>query len=79
MSDNYIIEIHPKSVGITVQAGVVVHDGQGYRFFAATEAFNSLEGRLFKSPQAAQHAALCRVADITLPKSRFTLPAVRKQ
>jgi hypothetical protein len=69
MSDNYVIEIRPKSVGITVQAGIVVRDGNLYRFFAATEAFNSLEGRLFKNPKAAEHAALCRVADIALPKA----------
>jgi hypothetical protein len=69
MSDNYVIEIRPKSVGITVQAGIVVRDGHFYRFFAATEAFNSLEGRLFKSPRAAEHAALCRVTDGAAPKA----------
>jgi hypothetical protein len=68
MSDNYIIEIRPKSVGITVQAGVVVRDGRGFRFFAATDAFNSLEGRLFKNPKAAERAALCRVSNITFPR-----------
>jgi hypothetical protein len=68
MSDNYVIEIRPKSVGITVQAGIVVRDGHLYRFFAATEAFNSLEGRLFKSPKAAEHAAFCRVANGATPK-----------
>ena len=66
MSENYIIEIRPKSVGITVQAGLVVRDGRGFRFFAATDAFNSLEGRLFKSPKAAERAARCRVADVAL-------------
>jgi hypothetical protein len=34
MSDNYIIEIRPNATGVTVQAGVVVRDGQCYRFFA---------------------------------------------
>jgi hypothetical protein len=68
MSDNYIIEIRPKSVGITVQAGLVVRDGRGFRFFAATDTFNSLEGKLFKNPQAAERAARCRVADIALPR-----------
>ena len=70
MSDNYIIEIRPKSVGITVQAGLVVRDGRGFRFFAATDAFNSLEGRLFKSPKAAERAALGRVSDKALPGLR---------
>lgn len=56
MFDNYIVEIRPKSAGITVQAGIVVRDGQRFRFFAATHAFESLEGQLFKSPQAAESA-----------------------
>jgi hypothetical protein len=68
MSDNYIIEIRPKSVGITVQAGLVVRDGRRFRFFAATDAFNSLEGKLFKSPNAAEHAARRRVAEMALPR-----------
>jgi len=68
MSENYIIEIRPKSVGITVQAGVVVRDGGGFRFFAATDAFNSLEGKLFKNPKAAERAALCRVSEIALSR-----------
>jgi hypothetical protein len=66
MSDNYIIEIRPKSVGITVQVGLIVRDGRGFRFFAATDAFNSLEGKLFKNPKAAERAVLCRVADAAL-------------
>ena len=69
MSENYIIEIRPKSVGITVQAGVIVRDGCGFRFFAATNAFTSLEGQLFKNPKAAERAALCRVADIAAPRA----------
>jgi hypothetical protein len=63
MSDNYIIEVRPKSAGVTVQAGIVVRDGQGFRFFAASRAFDSLEGQIFKSPRAAEHAASHR-ADI---------------
>jgi hypothetical protein len=53
MSDNYIIEVRSKSFGITVEAGVVVRDGDRFRFYAATHAFNSLEGQLFESPKAA--------------------------
>jgi hypothetical protein len=64
MSDNYIIEIRPNAIGITVQAGVVVRDGQRYRFFAATHAFNPLEGSLFKSPRAAERAALRHVTRV---------------
>jgi len=61
MSDNYVIEIRPQAAGVTVQAGIVVRDGRGFRFFAATHAFNPLEGCLFKSPRAAERAALRHV------------------
>ena len=60
MSDNYVIEIRPPSTGITVQAGLVVRDGDGFRFFAASRAFFALEGEMFKNPRAAEHAALQR-------------------
>jgi hypothetical protein len=60
ISDNYIIEIRSKSFGITVEAGVVVRDGDRFRFYAATHAFNSLEGQLFESPKA---AALCHIVE----------------
>jgi len=58
MSDNYVIEIRPKPAGRTVQAGIVVRDGNAFRFFAAADAFYSLERRLFKTPKAAEEAAL---------------------
>jgi hypothetical protein len=58
MFDNYIIEIRPRSVAVTVQAGIIVRDGRAFRFFAATDTFNALEGQLFKSPKAAEHAVL---------------------
>jgi hypothetical protein len=61
MFDNYIIEIRPKEMGITVQAGIVVRDGRGFRFFAATHSFNPLEGHLFKNPREAEKAALRQV------------------
>ena len=55
----------PKAFMIEVQsdaAGIVVQDGRNYRFFAATVAFNDLEGRDFRSPAAAQRAAQQQVA-----------------
>jgi hypothetical protein len=61
MSDNYVIEIRPKAAGITVQAGIIVRDGRGFRFFAATHAFNPLDGHLFKNPREAEKAALRQV------------------
>ena len=50
MSQNYIIEVHEQA------AGIVVRDGPKYRFFAATHAFNPLEGQLFKNPREAERA-----------------------
>jgi hypothetical protein len=61
MSENYVIEVRPKSAGITVQAGIVVRDGEGFRFFAASRAFHALEGQIFKNPRAAERAARERV------------------
>lgn len=61
MSDNYVIEVRPKSAGITIQAGIVVRDEGGFRFFAAARAFDALEGQIFKTLRAAQYAASHRV------------------
>jgi hypothetical protein len=58
MSDNYVIEIRPEPARRVVQAGIVVRDREGFRFFAATDDFFGLEQRVFKSPQAAADAAL---------------------
>ncbi len=52
MSPSYIIETRNGA------AGIVVRDGRGFRFFAATRAFHSLDGRLFATPRAAEAAAL---------------------
>ena len=65
MSDNYIIEIRPKAAGITVQAGIVVREGRRFRFFAATHAFNPLDGHLFKNPREAEKAALRHVIGVS--------------
>jgi hypothetical protein len=50
MYDTYIIETR------TGAAGIVVRDGHGFRFFAATHAFNGLEGLFFDTPKAAEAA-----------------------
>lgn len=63
MADNYIIEIRSKPLGITVEAGIVVRDGHRFRFYAATHVFDSLEGQLFKSPKAAEAAALRHIVE----------------
>ena len=61
MSDAYIIEVGSQA------AGIVVRTPKGYRFFAATHRFNSLEGQLFRNPREAERAAI-RVANGDYPK-----------
>jgi hypothetical protein len=51
MSDTYIIEVSSEP------AGIVVRDKAGFRFFAATQRFNPLEGRLFRSAREAERVA----------------------
>jgi hypothetical protein len=51
MSDTYIIEVASQA------AGIVVRDSGGYRFFAASHRFNSLEGQLFRNAREAERAA----------------------
>jgi len=64
MFDNYIIEIRPASLGVTVQAGLVVRDNGGFRFFAASRAFDRLDGQLFASARAAERAAALHMANL---------------
>jgi hypothetical protein len=47
----YVIEV------AGAPAGVLVRDGQAFRFFAARRDFGLLEGSVFRSPHAAQRAA----------------------
>jgi hypothetical protein len=51
MSDSYIIEVSSQA------AGIVVRDVSGYRFFAASQPFYRLDGRLFRHVADAQRAA----------------------
>jgi hypothetical protein len=61
MSDIFIIEVGSQA------AGIVVRNSDGYRFFAASHPFNSLEGQVFRNAREAERAAV-RVAngDLTL-------------
>ena len=52
MSDTYIIEVLSKA------AGIVVRDLGGYRFFAATQRFYSMDGQLFRTAREAERAAI---------------------
>jgi hypothetical protein len=65
MSQNYIIEVREQA------AGIVVRDGQKYRFFAASHAFNPLEGRLFKNPREAERAATHHLGTLKAHRERF--------
>lgn len=51
MSDSYIIEVSSEA------AGIVVRDKTGFRFFAASNRFNPLDGRVFKNAREAERAA----------------------
>jgi hypothetical protein len=51
MSDRYIIEVGSQ------QAGIVVRDPEGFRFFAASQIFFQLEGRVFRTVRDAERAA----------------------
>jgi hypothetical protein len=51
MYDTYIVETRKGA------AGIVVRDGSGFRFFAATHDFDHLDGELFGSPKDAEAAA----------------------
>jgi hypothetical protein len=51
MSHAFIIEVNSRA------AGIVVRDGRGFRFHAASEDFSGLEGQGFRSPGDAQKAA----------------------
>jgi hypothetical protein len=52
MSDAYIIEVSSQA------AGIVVRDRGGFRFFAASHRFNSLEGQIFRNAREAERAAI---------------------
>jgi hypothetical protein len=52
MSDTYIIEVRSQA------AGIVVRDREGFRFFAASHRFNSIEGQLFRNAREAERAAI---------------------
>jgi len=51
MSHAFIIEIRNRT------AGMVAGDGRGFRFFSSERAFDSLEGRHFRSVRHAERAA----------------------
>ncbi|ETR76867.1 hypothetical protein X566_03905 [Afipia sp. P52-10] len=55
MSDSYIIEVQSKA------AGIVVRERGGFRFFAASDDFNRMEGQYFRSAREAEREALAHM------------------
>jgi hypothetical protein len=55
MSDSYIIEVRSEP------AGIVVRERGGFRFFAASQAFQRMEGQYFRSAREAEQEALAQV------------------
>jgi len=62
MSDSYIIEVSSQA------AGIVVRDRSGFRFFAASERLQGLEGQVFRTARAAERAA-SRFVEQTAPQA----------
>ena len=52
MSESYIIEVSSQP------AGIVVRNPKGFRFFAASQRFHRMEGRLFRNAREAERAAV---------------------
>lgn len=52
MSDSYIIEVNSQAAGIVVR-----NTEGGYCFFASSQQFDALEGRVFRNAREAEHAA----------------------
>jgi len=59
MAHAFIIEVRSRA------AGIVVRDGRLFRFHAASDDFNGLDGRGFRSPGEAQKAAIRHAEDST--------------
>lgn len=51
MPKAYVIEIHGRT------AGIITGDEHGFHFFSSERAFDSLDGRQFRSPRHAERAA----------------------
>jgi hypothetical protein len=64
MSDCYIIEVNSQP------AGVVVRNAEGFRFFAASQRFDRMEGKLYRNAGEAERAAR------RLDKTRLAAPVV---
>lgn len=68
MSDTYMIEVNSEA------AGIVVRGPQGFQFFAASHAFNSMEGQFFKNARDAERAAYRVLLGRSAPKAPDLAP-----
>jgi hypothetical protein len=66
MTDAYVVEVFGHTAGIVVRDSMA----ETFYFFAATQAFSSLEGRQFREPHAAEHAARQMLAQPKRPLRR---------
>ena len=57
MSDRYIIEVNSQA------AGIIVRSAEGFRFFAASQRFSRMEGKLYRNASEAERAAARLVND----------------
>lgn len=53
MPDAYVVQVGGRTAGIVVRDNA----GETFSFFAATHTFNTLEGKQFLQPHAAERAA----------------------
>lgn len=60
MSNAYVIEASDET------AGVVVREGQRFRFLSSSPRFWTLDGEYYRSPKEAERAALALLAVRTL-------------
>ena len=61
MSDSYIIEVRSEP------AGIVVRERGGFRFFAASQTFQRMEGQYFRSAREAEQEALAQAKSRSQP------------
>jgi hypothetical protein len=68
MSKAFIIEVESRT------AGIVAEDKKGYCFFSAERAFESLDGRQFRSVRDAERAARALLQKRIRSKPLFSAP-----
>lgn len=57
MTDAYVIEIGEEAIGLVVREASGSRACKGYRFYASTKGYQSLEGKIFSNPESARRSA----------------------